>query len=275
MPEPSRSPSDTPRYRTLRLRKEGAVDWLTLDRPDRLNALDTVMVDELGDYFARLAADDTVRVVVIRGAGRAFCAGIDLKDLKGVVANGIVADMRGQRRVSEIIVRMRRCPQPIVALVHGAATGGGLGLALAADIRLAGESARMNCAFIRLGLTSCDVGVSYLLPRLVGLSVASELMLTGRFIDARRALATGLVSAVVPDDRLEEAARPYVDEMLAASPLGLRLTKECLNMSVDAPSLESAIAMEDRNQVLTIQGAEFAEAVRAFIEKRRPDSGGR
>lgn len=260
--------SETPGYRTLLLRKEGAVDWLTMNRPERLNALDSVMVEELGDYFGRLAGDPSVRVVVMRGAGRAFCAGLDLKDIKGVATNGIVPDLRGQRRVSEIILRMRRCPQPIVALVHGAATGGGLGLALAADIRLAGESARVNCAFIRLGLTSCDVGVSYLLPRLVGLSVASELMLTGRFMDARRALATGLVSEVVPDAGLEEAARPYVDELLATSPLGLRLTKECLNTSVAAPSLEAAIAMEDRNQVLTIQSPNFAEGIRAFFEKR-------
>lgn len=262
--------SETPRYQTLSLRKDGAVDWLTLNRPERLNALDSVMVDELGDYFGRLTTDGSVRIVVMRGAGRAFCAGIDIKDIKGMVANGIVPDVRGQRRVSEIIMRMRRCPQPIVALVHGAATGGGFGLMLATDIRIAGESARMNCAFIRLGLTSCDVGVSYLLPRLVGLSVASELMLTGRFMDAKRALATGLVSRLVPDEGMEEAARPYVDEMLSTSPLGLKLTKECLNMSVDAPSLEAAIAMEDRNQVLTMQSPNFAEGIQAFFEKRSP-----
>ena len=257
-------------YRTLEIEKEGAADWLTLNRPERLNALNSEMVDEMGDYFHALCRDDSVRVVVMRGAGRAFCAGIDIKEIHGVVANGIAADVKGQRRVSEIIMAMRRCPQPIIALVQGAATGGGLGLMLAADVRIAGASARMNCAFIKLGLTSCDVGVSYMLPRMVGLSVASELMLTGRFMDAERALATGLVSEVVADERLKEAARPYLDEMLAASPLGLKLTKECLNMSVDAPSLEAAIAMEDRNQVLTIQSPNFAEGLSAFFEKRAP-----
>ena len=120
------------------------------------------MVAELIDYFERLARDDSVRIVAMRGAGRAFCSGIDIKDIRdgnagGVVGNGIGEDVRGQWWVSDIIVRMRRCPQPIIALVHGAATGGGFGLMLAADIRLAGQSARMNCAFIRLGLTSCDV----------------------------------------------------------------------------------------------------------------------
>jgi enoyl-CoA hydratase len=129
----------------------------------------------------------------------------------------------------------------------------------------------MNAAFIRIGLSACDIGVSYFLPRLVGVSVASELMLTGRFINAERALRVGLVSEVVPDDKLEEAVQPYLDEMLTTSPLGLRLTKECLNMSVDAGSLEAAIAMEDRNQILTAQTNDFREGISAFLQKRKPE----
>jgi enoyl-CoA hydratase len=128
----------------------------------------------------------------------------------------------------------------------------------------------MNAAFIRLGLSACDIGVSYFLPRLVGVSVASELMLTGRFINAERALRVGLVSEVAADDKLEAAVTPYLDEMLTTSPLGLRLTKECLNMSVDAGSLEAAVAMEDRNQILCAQTRDFGEGVRAFLEKRKP-----
>ena len=115
----------------------------------------------------------------------------------------------------------------------------------------------MNCAFIKLGLGGCDIGTSYFLPRLVGVSVASELMLTGRFINAERALRVGLVSEVVADDKLEAAVTPYLDEMLTTSPLGLRLTKECLNMSVDVGSLEAAVAMEDRNQILCAQTRDF------------------
>jgi enoyl-CoA hydratase/carnithine racemase len=157
-----------------------------------------------------------------------------------------------------------------VALVHGAACGGGFAFALAADIRIAGESARMNAAFIRLGLSACDMGVSYFLPRLVGLSVASELMLTGRFIAAPRALATGLVSEVVPDEQLEAAAQPYLEEMLTTSPMGLRLTKEGLGLAVDAPSLAAAMAIENRNQVLCSRSNDFAEGRRAFLEKRPP-----
>jgi enoyl-CoA hydratase len=263
-------------YDTLKIEKEGAIDWVTLNRPDALNSLNITLVDELLDYFDKLYFDRVVRIVVLRGAGRAFCAGLDLKEsgrrrnVEGAAATGPSAGLDSQRRISEIVMRMRRCPQPILSLVHGPACGGGFAIALASDIRIAGKSARMNAAFIRLGLSACDIGVSYFLPRLVGTSVASELMLTGRFINAERALRVGLVSDVVDDSKLTEAARPYLDEMLTTSPLGLRLTKECLNMSVDAPSLESAIAMEDRNQILCAQTNDVREGMRAFLEKRQP-----
>jgi len=163
---------------------------------------------------------------------------------------------------------MRRAPQPIIACVQGAASGGGFALALGADVRIAGESARMNAAFIRIGLSACDVGVSYFLPRMVGASVAAELLLTGNFIDAARAEKLGLVSRVVPDGDLDSAARALAADILRNSPLGVRLTKECLNMTIDAGSLEQAIAMEDRNQILCTRSDDFGEGVRAFLEKR-------
>jgi len=259
-------------FPTLSIEKKGGVDWVTLNRPDQLNALNRQMVDDLLAYFQSLYMDHSTRVVVLQGAGRAFCAGLDLKERDNSTTGGSpAAGLRSQRRISEIVMRMRRCPQPIISLVQGPACGGGFALALASDIRLAGQSARMNAAFIRIGLSACDIGVSYFLPRLVGVSVASELMLTGRFINAERALRVGLVSDVVPDEKLGEAVMPYLDEMLTTSPLGLRLTKECLNMSVDAGSLEAAVAMEDRNQILCAQSADFGEGVRAFLQKRRPD----
>lgn len=257
-------------YDTLEIEKRGAADWLTLNRPERLNAFNAAMIDELADYFGRLMRDASVRVVVLRGAGRAFCAGVDVKEIRSLVANGIVPDWAGQRKISELVVTMRRCPQPILALVHGAATGGGFALALAADIRLAGESARMNCAFIKLGLTSCDMGLSWFLPRLVGPSDAAALMYTGRFVDGRRAAAMGLVSECLPDDGLEAAAEAYVADMLATGPLGLRLTKDGLNQALAASSLEAAIAIEDRNQVLALSAPDFAEGLAAFREKRPP-----
>jgi enoyl-CoA hydratase/carnithine racemase len=261
-----------PPYQTLLIEKKGPVDWVTFNRPESLNALNRQMVDDLLDYFGKAYWDKATRIVVLKGAGRAYCAGLDLKE-RGQNegdARGAAAGLTSQRRISEIVMRMRRCPQAIISLVHGPACGGGFALALASDVRIAGTSARMNAAFIRLGLSACDIGVSYFLPRLVGVSVASELMLTGRFINADRALRVGLVSEVVADSQMEAAAQPFIDEMLTTSPLGLRLTKECLNMSVDAGSLEAAVAMEDRNQILCAQTRDFGEGVRAFLEKRKP-----
>lgn len=270
-------PAATGEYETLKIEKRGEVDWVTLNRPDMLNALNPTMVDELLDYFHKLYFDHSVRVVVMKGAGRAFCAGLDLKERsnrpagnEGVQQGGPQAGLVSQRRIAEIVMRMRKCPQAIISLVHGPACGGGFAMVLASDIRIAGESTRMNAAFIRIGLSACDIGVSYFLPRLVGVSVASELMMTGRFIKADRAERLGLVSEVVPDAELEKAAEPYVEEMLTTSPLGLRMTKECLNMSVDAGSLEAAVAMEDRNQILCAQTNDFKEGIAAFLEKRKP-----
>jgi enoyl-CoA hydratase len=256
-------------YRTLEVKREGPLAWLTLSRPDALNALDTTMVDELHDFLGRLRGERETRVVVLRGAGRAFCAGLDLKEPRAT-GGGVPEGLRMQRRISELPMLMRRAPQVFIACVHGPACGGGFALALASDVRLAGSSARMNAAFIRIGLSACDIGVSYFLPRLVGASVASELLLTGRFIGAERALAVGLVSAVVPDDQLEAEARKLAEEMLATTPLGLRLTKECLAASIDAGSLEQVIAMEDRNQILCAQSKDFAEGISAFLGKRAP-----
>jgi enoyl-CoA hydratase/carnithine racemase len=258
-------------YETLQVTKEGAIDWLTLNRPTALNAMSRTMMLELQHYFGALYTDHAVRVVIITGSGRGFCAGLDLKEERADGESGAVAGLRVQRRVSEIVMRMRRAPQPIIALVNGPASGGGFALALASDIRIASPAARMNAAFIRIGLTACDVGVSYFLPRLVGGALASELLLTGRFIDAERARAVGLVSQVVSQDELVAAGRAMAQEILANSPVGVRLTKECLNMSVDAGGLEAVIAMEDRQQILVAQTGDMREGVSAFLDKRTPD----
>jgi enoyl-CoA hydratase/carnithine racemase len=251
------------------------VDHVTLNRPDSLNALDPALIDELNIYFQSLQRNRDTRVVVLKGAGASFCAGLDLKHAMAKRAGrqempGVTESLDSQRRIADIVMLMRRCPQPIIALVQGAAAGGGFALALAADIRIATTSARMNCAFIKLGLGGCDIGTSYFLPRLVGVSIASELILTGRFIHAARALAVGLVSDVVEEGGLETAAAPYIEAMMMASPVGLRLSKECLNMAVDAGSMEAVIAMEDRNQVLCSRSEDFEEGIRAFMDKRKP-----
>ena len=257
-------------YETIDIDVRGEVHWLTLNRPDRLNAINTQMATELGRYFGDLYQDRSCRVVVMRGAGRAFCAGLDIKDPDGLKGAPFGGGFGFQGHLADVYVKMRRCPQPIISLIQGAASGGGFAFALASDIRVAGKSMKMNSAFIKIGLSSCDMGVSYFLPRLVGVTFASEMMLTGRFVDAGRALSIGLVNEVVPDSGLEKAGQVFVDEMLATSPMGLRLTKEGLNMSIDAGSLEAAMAIENRNQVLCSGTEDFKEGLQAFVEKRPP-----
>lgn len=255
----------------LLIEQRGAVEWVTLNRPDAGNALDEALVTALIEYFEALPERESVRVVVLRANGRHFCAGLDL-NTGAFAANQRTPHViwKLQRRIAKIYLAMRRAPQVIVSLVHGAACGGGFSLALASDIRIAGESARMNAAYIKIGLTGADMGSSYFLPRLVGTSVASELLMTGRFIHAPRALAVNLVSEVVPDEDLAAAGQAMVDDLLLTSPMGLRLTKEALNVSVDASSLEAVMALEDRHQSLLSLTEDAVEAGVAFFEKRAP-----
>lgn len=254
-------------YETLSIVREGTADWVTLDRPDRLNALDPAMIAELHDYFGALQGDLTTRVVVLRGAGRGFCAGLDIKEH---LAGATRPPAPGEPNLPDVIRRMRSCPQPIVALVHGPACGGGFAFVLASDVRIAGESARMNDAFIKLGLSGCELGLSYFLPRAVGSSVAAELMMTGRFLDASRALQTGLVSQVVPDEHLEAAGRKLVSDMLKTTPAGLRTTKETLRRCARLDDLDAVIELEQHAQATCMNGPDFEEALRAFVEKREP-----
>ena len=183
-------------FETIKVERDGSVDWLTLNRPEALNSINTQMVTDLRSYFSAMMENTDVRVIVMRGEGRAFCAGLDIKQAGGTDTAGHKPVGQGwgfQGYLAEVYLLMRRCPQPIISLVHGPACGGGFAFVLASDIRVAAESARMNAAFIRIGLSACDMGTSYFLPRLVGTSLASELMLTGKFINAQRALTTGLV----------------------------------------------------------------------------------
>jgi enoyl-CoA hydratase len=250
----------------LLVERRGEVEWVTLNRPQSLNAIDAALTVALRTYFEEKYYDDEVRVIVLRGAGRAFCAGLDLQEAGRGIAT-VEGRLRKQVSVRDIYKAMRRCPQPIISLVHGAACGGGFSLALASDIRILGESAKMNAAYITIGASGCDMGSSYFLPRLVGTSLASELLLTGRFIYPEEALQHRLVSRVVPDDELDRAADELIAAILANTRIGVSLTKDALNFSIDAPSLDAAMAMEDRNQMLAISSGGFAARVRAFQEK--------
>jgi enoyl-CoA hydratase/carnithine racemase len=246
------------------------VAWLTMNRPERLNALNAGLTDALRTYFQALEDRPQIRVVVLQGAGRGYCAGLDLKDRVGAAPAEVQASFDGQKSIRDIMIAMRECPQPIVSIVQGAASGGGLGIALSSDIRLATPEARFNAAFIKIGVSGCDMGSSYFLPRMVGASLAAEMLLTGRFLHADRAYALGFVSKVGSIDEIEAEARQLVGEMLDITPLALRLTKDCMNHNIDAPGLRAAIAMEDRNQILCTRGGDFNEGIRAFLEKRKP-----
>ena len=260
-------------YSTLKLDRRDAIEVLSLNRPEALNAMTPEMVGEMRDYFDGLGRRLDVRVVILRGEGRVFCAGAELGSIAFAEAGAGRAQrqMAMQKHYSGLVKAMRACPQPIVALIHGAACGGGFSIALAADIRYAAPSARMNAAYIRVGLGGCDMGAGYLLPRLVGLSNASECLLTGRFINAERALHMGLVSDIAPEDQLMEKGIALAEDMLRTSPMGLRMTKEALNSEVDAPSLDAALAIEDRQQVILLETSDHQEAVAAFREKRAPN----
>jgi enoyl-CoA hydratase/carnithine racemase len=254
----------------------GAIEVVSLNRPDRLNAMNEPLIQALLDYFTGLAARQEVRVVMLRAEGRAFCAGLDLTGWQRDGSTGPVhAGWRTQRMIAAVMQAMRKCPQPVIACAQGPACGGGFSLLLASDVRYGAPDIRMNAAYIKIGLGGCDMGASYFLPRLVGASVASEYLLTGRFMTADKALACGLMSEILPHDELLPKALALAEEMLLTSPMGLRLTKDALNLNIDAASMEHAFALEDRQQILLSQTADSVEARNAFMEKRAPDYGDR
>ena len=243
---------------------------LTLRRPDRLNALTWAMVDELHATLARIAADRAIRVVVLTGEGRGFCSGMDLSEVASATDEPAVEIFARQERLGALATALRELPQPVVAAVNGPATGGGLGLALASDVRLCAPEAVFSGAFVRVGASGGDVGVSHLLPRTVGLGIASELMLTGRIVDAEEAVRIGLVNRMVPADALLAEADAVAAQIAANSPFGVAMTKRVLHRNVDAPSLGEAIDLENRTQVLATRTGDMKEAIAAFRERRQP-----
>jgi enoyl-CoA hydratase/carnithine racemase len=259
----------------LDIQQQGGVLRLTMNRPERLNALNPALATALRECFQGLYRRNDIRVVILQGAGASFCAGLDLKEQEPGKEVGTSDMLAVQYSIRDIMLAMRRCPQPIISIVQGAASGGGFALALASDIRLVTPDARMNASFLRIGLTGCDMGVSYFLPRMVGSSVAAQYLLTGRFMDAARAHALGLVSTVAPLSELQQEAQALADDMLRTTPLGLRFTKEALGLSLDMGSLEAVMAMEDRQQVLCTQTEDFREGLQAFLQKRPPHYIGR
>jgi enoyl-CoA hydratase len=252
-----------------------AVALVTIDDPSRYNALSSAMVAELGEALAGIRRDRRVRAVVLTGAGRGFCAGANLAGDEELPAEarergpvGLVQVM--QENLAELMLAVRELPQPVIAAVHGAAVGGGLALALASDLRLASRDAFFASQFIKVGLSSCDVGTSYLLPRLVGPTMAAELMLTGRRFDAEEALRIGLLNRVVDREHLIDTALDLAGTIVANSEFGVTMTKIGLWANLDAPSLRHAMELENRTQVLGTFTGNMTEAAEAFRDKRDP-----
>lgn len=263
-------------YQTIKVEARGPIEIVSLDRPSALNALSEGLVAELGDYVLRLKHRSDVRVVVLRGEGRAFCAGLDIKENRTPTnETQFQRAWRVQTQLGDVLKAMRLAPQPFIALGHGSACGGGFSLMLASDVRFGTPDLRMNAAYIKIGLGGADIGSSYFLPRLVGASLAAELLLTGRFIHADRALRLGLLSDVVDPDDLLDTGLALAEEMVSNAPYGLALTKQALNMNIDAPSIDAAFALEDRQQVMLTATADHVEAMTAFVEKRAPQYQGR
>lgn len=247
---------------------------VTLNRPERLNALSIDLALALDETLSAVATENDTWVVVLTGAGRGFCSGLDLKDfgvLPGIdgLTVGRIAQ-RSMRAYSRIVLTMRRMPQPVVAAVNGAAYGGGLCLTLAADLRIAARSAQFNATGIVNGLTSTEMGAGWLLPRLIGASRANDLLLTGRLVDADEAAEMGLVSRVVDDGAGLDEALAAARAMCEFSPYGLSMTKQALWASLEVGSLETAIELEDRNQLMLGFTENLQEAIRAFDAGRRP-----
>jgi enoyl-CoA hydratase len=244
------------------------VGVLTLNRPDRLNALSFELVAALHDTLDVLDRRNDIRVVVLTGAGRGFCSGLDLRELgpsrDASGLDGPAAGMRGQGEIARLIPRIRSIPQPVIAAVNGPAVGGGFALALAADIRIAATSARFGVQFVKVGLSGCDIGVSWLLPRLVGASRAFELILTGRQFDAEEADGIGLVSRVVPDGTALDSALETASVLLEHGAFGLVMTKEVMWANLSVPNIEAGIALENRTQILSSYAGDFVAAQQRF-----------
>jgi enoyl-CoA hydratase len=256
-------------------RPRAGIALVTLNRPESLNAMNAALIADLHAAFAGLRDDRSCRVIVLTGAGRAFCAGLDLKEgatpPEAAALGRVQAMLVVQQAIAALVPAMRGMRQPIIAAVNGAASGGGLALALASDVRVAAASARFNVAFVRIGLSGCDIGVSWLLPRLIGASRAYELMLTGRFLPAAEAKEMGLVLDVVPDGQVLDAAYAEADRIIANSPFGVQMTKEVMWSQLEIGSLAAGIDLENRTQLLASQTGDMTEAVAAFLAKRPPN----
>ena len=247
---------------------------LTMNRPEQLNAMTAELCQALHEALAEIREERSCRAVVITGAGRGFCAGLDLHGYGQAPGNDGSDEARdrlaNQQHMSRLVLGLRALPQPVIAAVNGPAAGFGLALVLGSDIRLAAADAIFRVAFINIGVSNCDMGTSWLLPRLVGASRANELMLTGRRFGADEALEMGLVADVVDQEELMDRALQAAGQIAELAPWGVRLTKQGMWAALEIPSMQAAVEYEDRQQIMSTFGVAPPEAVSAFLGKRKP-----
>lgn len=256
---------------------EAGILEVRMNRPERLNAINAALIEELLGVFQGLQHDRKTRVVILAGEGKGFCSGADMQEPAGP---GAIPGTEGmghlgfvykfQEYLAQLMLAIHECDKPVIAAVHGAAVGGGLALALASDIRIATTAARFGAVFIKTGLSNCDVGVSYFLPRLVGAGTAAELMLTGRIFKADEAREMRLVSRVVAPEELEGAALEMARAIAENSEYGVWMTKKGLWNNVDAPSPRQAMELENRTQVLGCFTGAMDDARAAFGTGAKP-----
>lgn len=263
-------------YNTIEYKDVSAgIGKITLNRPERLNAINFEMLDDLYDLFQEIKKRDDLRVLILTGAGRGFCSGADIKSdpapsdesMKRYTNTALHLE-NVQRKYSRIIIEMRRLSQPIIAAVNGVAAGGGFSLAMASDIIIGSPKAAFIASFINIGLSGGELGSTYYLPKIVGSARASEILMTGRTVPAKEAERIGLISRLVPDEALMDTALEIAKTLMGKSRIGLKFTKEAIRQNLNAPSIEAAIELEDRNQSICCSSPEFHEAVAAFSSKR-------
>ena len=258
----------------LRDHPADGVTRLTLNRPDDMNTLTVELVTAMQDALAEVHRDHSCRVVVLTGAGRAFCAGLDLKGYGTVPGTEeFGAPQRGmavQQHIADVVHAIRGIRQPVIAAINGPAAGGGFAWACASDIRYCADTAKFGTAFIRLGISGCDMGVSWTLPRLIGVSRAWELIYTGRVFDAAEAERLGIVSRAVPAADLMDTVLGVAGEIAANSPFGVWMTKEVLWANLETPSMRAGIDIENRNQIMTSLTEDSRAAMGGFLSGHRP-----
>lgn len=265
-----------------RILEDGILE-VSMNRPERLNALNETLIGELTEVFQQLNHDRDVRVAILTGAGKGFCAGADLRAEPGEGDSGTPGTIPGtagmgplgfvykyQEYLASLILAIHECDKPVIAAINGAAVGGGFAVALACDIRVASQAARFGAVFIKTGLSSCDVGTSYFLPRMVGAAKAAELMLTGQIFNAAEAEKMQLLSRVVLPHELDNAALALARMIAANAEYGVWMTKKGLWTNIDAPSLRHAMEVENRTQVLGYFTGCVEESMQAFREGRAP-----